>query len=49
MLLYLKNKMRKLLVDQIIGGSLIKGVVKVEDLVVQILGEVHLVFWLVNQ
>lgn len=37
------------LVDQVVGGGLIKGVVKVEDLVVQVLGKIHLLFWLMNQ
>lgn len=41
--------MKLLLVDQVVGGCLIKGVVKVEDLVVQVLGKVHLLFWLMNK
>lgn len=41
--------MKSLLVDQVVGGGLIKGVVKVEDLVVQVLGKVHLLFWLMNE
>lgn len=41
--------MRQLLVDQVVGGGLIEGVVKVEDLVVQVLGEVHLLFGLMDQ
>lgn len=41
--------MKTLLVDQVIGGGLIKGVVKVEDLVVQVLGKVHLLFGLMNE
>lgn len=41
--------MRPLLVDQVVCGGLIKGVIKAEDLVVQVLGEVHLLLWLMNQ
>ena len=41
--------MRQLLVNQVIGGTFIEGVVKVEDLVVQVLCEVHLLFWLMDQ
>lgn len=38
-----------LLVDQVVGGTLIEGVIKVKDLVVQVLGQVHLLFWLMDQ
>lgn len=41
--------MRSLLVNQFVGDSLVKGVVKVEGLVVQVLGKVHFVFWLMDQ
>lgn len=33
---------KKLLVDQIISGGLMEGVVKLEYLVVQVLGEINL-------
>ena len=36
-------------VDHLVGGGLVKGVVKFERLVFQVLGEVHLLLWLVNQ
>lgn len=39
----------KLLVDQIISGGLIKGVVELEYLVVQVLGEIHLLLRLMNK
>lgn len=38
-----------LLVDHIIGGGLIKGVVELEYLVVQVLGEIHLLLGLMNK
>lgn len=41
--------MRSLHVDQVVGCRLIKGVVEVEDLVVQVLGKVHLLFGLMNK
>lgn len=36
-------------VDQVVGGSLVEGVVKVENLVVQVLCKVHLLLWFMNQ
>lgn len=38
-----------LLVDQIVGGGLVKGVVELEHLVVQVLGEIHLLLGLVHE
>lgn len=44
-----KKKTKLLLVDQIVGGGLVKGVVKLEYLMVQVLGEIHLLLWLMNK
>lgn len=46
--LILIGLVRFLLVNQVIGGGLIKGVVKLEGLILQVLGQVHLVFWFMN-
>lgn len=40
---------KTLLVDQIVGGGLIEGVVELEHLVVQVLGEIHLLLRLVHE
>lgn len=43
-------KMREgLHVDQVVGGTLVEGVVEVENLVVQVLCKVHLLLWFMNQ
>lgn len=36
-------------VDQVVGGTLVEGVVEVENLVVQVLCKVHLLLWFMNQ